>query len=1347
MSTLCIHKTNIPSPYSLTRRSFNSSERGGIFCSIFDYFTGEKAAEIKVSFKQLFQGLNREMYFQDLQSEFRAFYVEPPSANNKASSECGSDRVPTDNQYRTSVMAGALKTTAAIERPVLPVPKPFGSIHRRSENPDRQRQQLCFTASLIREPAFPPGAPLLGRIDNLVHRTMPTNYVPLGQQLSLFGRAGFDGFLLDTSPGNYVFVPNNTSLLSHSMSATQSAVPANVNATLLSDQAFTGQHINSEINSSQFSAHNMNLESQRNADNLWSGRNSCPESYSMPRRMSENNRYVNGATHENDDNDCSQSRGSGTVENDDDDDDDDYSQSRGSDTEEYGTIWRNSYNAVSTFGNQIIQNQHVRYPLQEPSNLQGEWPMQNSTNEYANSLNMHILSETLNSNSQLQQNDENDNRPWNCPHVTAYSRNLISEVVSMLPASFKSVADIQQEDFNNTKRNDAQTGNYIPKKTSNRGNLEQRESGKDLNCNSNRFKSYSQKDIQSGLTDHNYSCFSSAAARDSRNRDTYLLSQREITPNMRVESEKLDQNYQTKKCNRLNSRQSPQLLHRPDSGNINKASNRFEILSERSLQTDASICTSKRIETEQIIGLHLENWKNTYNSFKSEKIKSTSLKTEKMYGSSIEEERYGKPKAACGSMENLEQYECLHKPGTSAQKTQQRSRQTEHREVCSRKTADCVSKQRDSSIRQCKGQDGKYGQTCRRDVADCNRKQNSSQRTELLYAGNQTMASAANVSGNTCSRNSGSKCGNDSVPSDCTSDNIEYTRLCGNEGKLDLLRTDVSKKRSKTNSRSVFDMHSLVESDCVPDMEAFVLRNSPGFEDMHKVGNDCTSQAKTWNENDDMTLSEKGSRLEQKNRTEMEMTKLAVSETYTIENMTSTCEHECVVNCQFGVVLENECDRNVCNPYATTRRVAEEFKSIVVKNEGGNYNSKNEGLKITMEKLESNEASRSGNNQIEHIRTSKEQCVFNEIVNSGNQGSNLTPDSHVMRQGSHQMRKEEKELIAETEYFNIRNENQLNDIISRSVIEKADYAVTSSGPRKERNLERKASVGHENKINVTSGSSNENLHSVNNDIDGSMSDLQQNPSLFDNLSYRAWRNRMLFESDPNPSPERPNGPTDDVRTNEVAMSMMSSIISEIRSHSETENESSVYATLQSMNCNRTAEMRFERGHESSLPSASTHLNSPETSEHAPFSSLRQYFDGLLYQFYYETFAWIFITFTQSPRQSRYRSLLLLMSEGLGRDPMVILFSMLAGFLEGSMCSVLEQTSLVGLLLQQIDRERQIWPESVSTMQDLSVLLYIRLNPNTMLERFTELISLAARKIVREDWRSLMVRRYKIKRTN
>lgn len=109
--------------------------------------------------------------------------------------------------------------------------------------------------------------------------------------------------------------------------------------------------------------------------------------------------------------------------------------------------------------------------------------------------------------------------------------------------------------------------------------------------------------------------------------------------------------------------------------------------------------------------------------------------------------------------------------------------------------------------------------------------------------------------------------------------------------------------------------------------------------------------------------------------------------------------------------------------------------------------------------------------------------------------------------------------------------------------------------------------------------------------------------------------------------------------------------------------------------------------------------------------------------------WIYASVATQPQSVSTWALIHLIGRGLRQSPADVLVSLLTGFLDSSISSVVSQMDMVDLILQQIESQRNVFPELIVTLRDLSVLFYLRLDPRTYLQNFTEVVRQAARTLI------------------
>lgn len=263
--------------------------------------------------------------------------------------------------------------------------------------------------------------------------------------------------------------------------------------------------------------------------------------------------------------------------------------------------------------------------------------------------------------------------------------------------------------------------------------------------------------------------------------------------------------------------------------------------------------------------------------------------------------------------------------------------------------------------------------------------------------------------------------------------------------------------------------------------------------------------------------------------------------------------------------------------------------------------------------------------------------------------------------------------------------------------------------------------------------------------------LLHHPSQYDNLAHRAWRNRILFESQSLTDDEYSNRNSSMSTSGRMITSVMQYLyrlitpvpvythpvescldVGNVHTNAENVDErrnqrSEVYR-LAGLNdlVQVPSDCSFSSTEAHTSLSFSIEPESPVTEQQGPF---QRYFHNLVYQFYVETFMWIYASIVTQPRYVNIWTLVQLIGQGLQQSPADVLVSLLAGFLDGSMSSLVSQMDMVDLILQQVELEREVFPELIATLRDLSVLFYLRLDPSTYLERFSEVVSQAARNLI------------------
>ena len=129
------------------------------------------------------------------------------------------------------------------------------------------------------------------------------------------------------------------------------------------------------------------------------------------------------------------------------------------------------------------------------------------------------------------------------------------------------------------------------------------------------------------------------------------------------------------------------------------------------------------------------------------------------------------------------------------------------------------------------------------------------------------------------------------------------------------------------------------------------------------------------------------------------------------------------------------------------------------------------------------------------------------------------------------------------------------------------------------------------------------------------------------------------------------------------------------------------------------------------------------------SSLRQYYNNLVYQFYYETFLWLYLAITTDTRSIRTWALVLVISQIAGQSPEDVTVTMLAGFLESGISQTMEYTQALEDSFWRIERNRAVGPEDEMIMRELAMRMNTQLDPRRMLHRFGDVIRQAARALL------------------
>ena len=130
-----------------------------------------------------------------------------------------------------------------------------------------------------------------------------------------------------------------------------------------------------------------------------------------------------------------------------------------------------------------------------------------------------------------------------------------------------------------------------------------------------------------------------------------------------------------------------------------------------------------------------------------------------------------------------------------------------------------------------------------------------------------------------------------------------------------------------------------------------------------------------------------------------------------------------------------------------------------------------------------------------------------------------------------------------------------------------------------------------------------------------------------------------------------------------------------------------------------------------------------------FGSFRTYFNNLYYQFFYETFLWMYFAILTHPRSVNTWALLQIIADIAGQPPEDVTISMLAGYLEGSISQSREGVEALDSMFERVERDGDVSPEIQTSMQDSAMLMNIRLEPRRLLRGFSEVIRQAARTLL------------------
>ena len=128
-------------------------------------------------------------------------------------------------------------------------------------------------------------------------------------------------------------------------------------------------------------------------------------------------------------------------------------------------------------------------------------------------------------------------------------------------------------------------------------------------------------------------------------------------------------------------------------------------------------------------------------------------------------------------------------------------------------------------------------------------------------------------------------------------------------------------------------------------------------------------------------------------------------------------------------------------------------------------------------------------------------------------------------------------------------------------------------------------------------------------------------------------------------------------------------------------------------------------------------------------SFTWYFNSLYYQFFYETFLWMYFAVLAHPRRISTWALLQIIAEITGQPSEDVTVTMLAGFLEGSISQIRESMETLDSILEGVDRDRDISDQVQTAMRDYAMLMNIHLDPRRMLQGFSEVIKQAARALL------------------
>ena len=133
--------------------------------------------------------------------------------------------------------------------------------------------------------------------------------------------------------------------------------------------------------------------------------------------------------------------------------------------------------------------------------------------------------------------------------------------------------------------------------------------------------------------------------------------------------------------------------------------------------------------------------------------------------------------------------------------------------------------------------------------------------------------------------------------------------------------------------------------------------------------------------------------------------------------------------------------------------------------------------------------------------------------------------------------------------------------------------------------------------------------------------------------------------------------------------------------------------------------------------------------HSRPRSFTWYFNSLYYQFFYETYLWMYFAVLAQPRRISTWALLQIIAEITGQPSEDVTVTMLAGFLEGSISQIRESMENLDSVLEGVDRDQDISDQVQTAMRDYAMLMNIHLDPRRMLQGFSEVIKQAARALL------------------